>query len=537
MKLRQALAETLRAESVETLFGVMGDGNLYTVHSFVHDFGGRFVPATHEAGATLMALGYAAASNRVGIATVTHGPGLTNSLTALTEGVRRRTPIVLLAGDTAAADSQNIQNVDQREFVKATGAGYLHMATADPRLLTSAIRQAMTERRPVVLDVPADLQRHADAVPSRPRAALHPLADDVTPDPLALDRALGIIATAHRPIVLAGAGAISPGARAALVALADRLGAPLATTLLAKDLFRGEPFDLGIFGTLSHDLAVETISACDCIIAFGAGLNSLTTAAGVYVTGRRVVQIDTDPARLGALTDNDASVVGGASATATAMISWLDEAETGATAFRSPALAERLAAHHSPSDAEPRDPLTWPTVLQHIDRHFPSNRTLVNDGGRFIYQALKLLHVEHPSTYLHTVNFGSIGLSVATAIGAAIAQPARPTLVVCGDGGFMMGGLTELNTAVREGLDLTILICNDHAYGAEYVQLAANDIDTSLSHCDWPDLASVSRALGARATTVRSVAELISLRQLLGQRRNQPLVIDVQLDPAGIPNE
>src|SRR5690606_11209308 len=98
------------------------------------------------------------------------------------------------------------------------------------------------------------------------------------PDEAALDAAVGIIASANRPVVLAGRGAAGPAARSALLRLAERIGAPVATTLRGKDLFRGERFDLGIYGTLSHEVALETLGRSDCLIAFGASLNKWTTA-------------------------------------------------------------------------------------------------------------------------------------------------------------------------------------------------------------------------------------------------------------------
>src|SRR5690606_18256879 len=222
--------------------------------------------------------GFAQARDTVGVATVTHGPGLTNAATALGEAARSRTPLVLLCGDTPADHPSHPQSVDQRNLVLATGAGFHQMRTAASAIedLAIAFRRAASERQPIVLNMPIEFQweeiTYRKLVLDVPdRRAYVPASDD-------LDRAVGIMATAKRPIVLAGRGAIA--ARDELVQLARRLDALLATTLRAKSLFRGEAFDLGICGSLSTSLAAEEISRSDCVIAFGAGLNRHTQGGG-----------------------------------------------------------------------------------------------------------------------------------------------------------------------------------------------------------------------------------------------------------------
>lgn len=322
MKVHAAAAKALADHDVDTMFGVIGDANLFMADSFARDQQGRYVAAANESGAVLMANGFACTSGRTGVATVTHGPALTNTMTALVEGVKARTPIVLIAGDTPVEDKHNLQNIAQRDVVRATGAGFELMRSARTVVddVAAAMRRAVVEQRPIVLNVPIELQwedveyRQAELTPPKPQA--------VAPDPSALDRAVGVIATAQRAIVVAGRGAAAPEARAALLRLATRIGAPVATTLKAKDLFRGEAFDLGIFGTLSTPVAVETILESDCIVAFGAGRNRWTTAEGSYLEGRRVVHCDIDLGQIGALSRADAAVVGDAAIVADTMVSW-----------------------------------------------------------------------------------------------------------------------------------------------------------------------------------------------------------------------
>ncbi len=536
MTVYAAMARDLTAHGVETMFGLIGDANLYMADSFVRDCGGHFVAAAHEASAVLMALGYAQVTGKIGVATVTHGPGVTNTLTALIEGVKGTTPMVLLAGDTAVIDKDNFQNVPQREHILATGAGFEQLrapATLGEDIAT-AFRRAEIERRPIVLNIPSDFQwqeveyRHVPYFLSEHRAVV-PESDD-------LDNAVGIIAAARSPIVLAGRGACDARARAALIRLAERIGAPLATTLKARGLFSGEPFDLGVFGTLSTDVAAETVGAADCIVAFGAGLNKYTAGHGPYLDGKRVIQVNLEREEVGRVRVPDAGIVGDPALTADRMVELLDMAEIEPSAFRSETLKEKIAANriqpylskeHADGTVDIR------TALIRLEKELPADRVVVQDGGRFMVESWKVIHAPDPRSYVHTVNSASIGLGMGQAIGAAVAAKGRTTVLITGDGGFMLGGLTEFSTAVRQKLDLVVIVCNDNGYGAEYIQFRRKGIDPALSLLDWPDLAPVAVALGGEGITVRSESDLETAAAAIANRK-APLLIDVKLDPESL---
>ena len=199
MLFHEAIARALADQGVTTVFGVLGDANLYMMDSFQRRSGGHYYSACNENGAVLAANGYARTSGQLGVATVTHGPALTNTVTALAEGVRDRTPILLLAGDTPVADKTNLQNIPQREVVLASGAGFEQVRTPQTVAedLATAIFRAHAESRPVVLNVPVDFQwEEIEYQPAPPRLID---AQAVRPDPAALDAAVGIIASARRP--------------------------------------------------------------------------------------------------------------------------------------------------------------------------------------------------------------------------------------------------------------------------------------------------------------------------------------------------
>ena len=532
MYTHQALAADLLTRT-DTLFGLIGDANLYLVDSF-RDGGGKYVAAAHEAGAVLMALGYAQATGRVGVATVTHGPAMTNTVTALVEGVRGRIPLVLLAGDTPVEQLENLQDIEQRAVVEGTGAGFEQMRAPRTAVddLDAAFRRALVERRPVVLNMPVDFQWREEAEASGRRTRVS--AQRQSPDRDVVEEVVGLLAHSSRPLVLAGRGAIDVVAREALVELAARLGAPLATTLKAKGLFQGRRGDVGIFGTLSTPGAADTIARADTVIAFGAGLNRFTTSGGDLFRGKRVVQVDSDEGALSRHTVATIGMLGDAALSARAILRLLDEAEVPASGFVSQVPADASRVMPAPDVVRHDGRVDFPSAIDRLEEMVPADRILVLDGGRFWLECIKRLSVAAPQNYIHTIHFGSVGLGMAEAIGAGVGRSDRPVLMVTGDGGFMLGGLSEFNAAVRHGVDLIVAVFNDDAYGAEHIQFTRRGMDPALSVLGWPDLAPVAEALGGLGITIRSTEDFSEAARIVAAR-DRPVLIDIKLDPADIP--
>ena len=537
LKVHQAIARALIDNGVTTLFGLMGEGNLYLTDSFIRDFNGEYVSASNEAGAVLMGLGYSLVAGRVGVSTVTVGPAMTNTITALIQGVKSSTPLVLLAGDTALEDRDSIQSVSQRDFVIAAGAGFEQLRTPATvgQDIGTCFRRAMVERRPIVLNMPTNLQwADADYHPVRYRI---PENSQMAPTGDELDNAIGIIAASRRPIILAGRGATSPDAKAAMLQLAERIAAPLATTVKAKDLFNGEDYNLGIFGTLSHPTATDTILQSDCIIAFGASLNMLTTSHGTFVKGKRVIQVNPEAPEVGKNVLVDAGLIGDPATTANLILRWLDEAEIESSQYRSEALRAKLADEVQVFDKIPvssNGVVDFRYALWCIQKAIPAERILVTDGGRFTRHVWKTFVTPGPRTFIPTTDFGSIGLGFGYAIGAAIADKSKPVVLVIGDGGFMNGGLAEFNTAVRHSANLIVILCNDGCYGAEYLHFEKRGMDPGTSLFNWPDFAPVAVALGGRGLTVRSESDLKLAADAIAAGPG-PLLIELKLDPDCMP--
>jgi thiamine pyrophosphate-dependent acetolactate synthase large subunit-like protein len=393
-----------------------------------------------------------------------------------------------------------------------------------------AFYRAQVERRPIVLNMPADFMwQQADY-------EIEVLDVFTTPGGVAegeaLDNAIGMIASARRPLILAGAGAIN--AREQLIKLADRLQSPLATTLNAKGLFNDHPYNIDIFGTLSTPAAYELIAQSDCIICFGTALHDFTTDRGKLTKNKRIIQIDVDPTAIGGGLHPDAALIADAGLTAETIIYWLDQAEIPPSAFTQDLDISALTAHPTGSTKTVDGFVNYVEALEQLEKSLPKDRLLVTDGGRFMTEVWCRLSVTNPQSFVATVGFGAIGLGLQAAIGTCIAAPDRPVVLFSGDGGFMMGGINEFNTAVRLGLDLVVIIANDSAYGAEHIQFIDRQMDPSLTEFNWPSFAAVANALGGEGHEVRSKEQLDNALSALENRKG-PFLIDLRLDPNDVP--
>ncbi len=531
MKIYEAFAAALLEHGADPLFGLMGDANMLYVGDF-SERGGRFIPTAHECSAVGMANAWSQATGQVGFATVTCGPGMANTFTTLVEAVKSQSSVLVLTG-SAPTEPTHFQHLNISLVAAAAGAGYEEVLSERwaVRDLNRAIQRVVAERRPVVLNLPQDMLL-SDAggqqavVPPAPRSAAQPAESQ-------LDGALGLIASASRPIVFAGKGALLADAHDMLVALAGRLGAPLTTSVLTKDLFLGHPANLGICGSVSHPVASAALAEADCIIVFGASLNAYTTLQRELAGGTRIVQVDDSPGAFGRYLPVDAAVTGDARIVAETMVKALESIDHKANRGWLDRIQVRLAERDPRDDFRDQsgeDTVDIRTASIVLDEVLPKDRNMVSDIGRFVHAAWPYISTSDPVGFTTMGAFGSVGLGLAGAIGMAVARPDQPTVCVIGDGGFMMNP-AELVTAVREGLPLVLVVYDDGAYGFEWHKMLGFGADPQHSLLTWPDLADLAESMGAKAHTARTVEQLMEVGPL-AKDLAQPLVVVVKLDPA-----
>lgn len=511
---------TLLAElGVGHAFGVVGSGNFHVTNA-LRAAGVPYAAARHETGATTMADAYARTSGEVAVVTLHQGCGLTNALTGVGEAAKSRTPLLVLAAETAGSAVRSNFRVDQDALARAVGAvpERVHAPASAAADVVRAYGICRDQRRTVVLNLPLDVQA-APAVDAPAPARTTWRAP--RPDPASVAELARLLDGAERPVFVAGRGA--RGARSELEALADRCGALLATSAVANGLFTGSPWSLGISGGFSTALAAELIADADVIVAWGASLTMWTTRHGELTSRATLVQVDDTAEALGAQRPIALGVLGDVAATARDVLEVV-----GKTAgYRTESLGERLRTHGPEVPDEHDGDRIDPRVLSAaLDALLPAERTVAVDSGNFMGYPAAYLAVPDEAGFCFTQAFQSIGLGLATAIGAALARPERLPVAACGDGGFLMG-ISELETVVRLGLGMLIVVYDDAGYGAEFHHFAGEDHATVR----FPDvdLAAIAAGHGCAAAVVRSRADLGVVGEWLAGPRDRPLLLDAEV--------
>ena len=249
---------------------------------------------------------------------------------------------------------------------------------------------------------------------------------------------------------------------------------------------------------------------------------------------KRIIQIDVNPVAIGGGLHPDAALVADAGLTADTIVHWLDEAEIAPSGFTRELNIEILTSHPAGQEKVKDGVVSFVHALERLEEALPRDRILVTDGGRFMTEVWCRLSVPDPQSFVGTVNFGAIGLGLQEAIGAGVAAPDRPVVLFSGDGGFMMGGINEFNTAVRLGLDLIVIIANDSAYGAEHIQFIDRKMDPGLTEFHWPSFADIATSLGGQGVEVRSREQLEAAIEAMA-KRSGPFLMDLRLDPVDVP--
>ena len=533
MRVAEAIGRELVRQGLAQVFGVVGSGNFHVTNALV-GAGARFVATRHEAGAAIMADAYARTTGRVAAVTVHQGCGLTNALTGITEAAKSRTPLLVLAADTATWNVLSNFSIDQPAVLRGLG---VHTETiTSPRTAVHeavrAFRRAAVGRRTVVLNLPLDVQDAEvpeDALPVLPL----PEFDAVAPGARSVERLAELLRTAERPVFIAGRGARLSDAREALIELGELSGALLATSAVARGLFSGHEWSIDVSGGFASPLAAELVSSADLVVGWGASLNVWTLRNGELVApGATVVQVDDDGDAIGTHVRVDLGIVGDVRATAEATAALLRARPRSVTAWRTPELRERIATELSwrsvpfedTSTGELIDPRTLTIALDEI---LPAERVLAPDGGNFNGYPAMFLDVPDERAYCLTLAFQSIGLGLSTAIGAGLASPGRVAVAGVGDGGFMMSHV-ELDTAVRLAVPLVVIVYNDHAYGAEVHHFGPEGHPLDIVEFPETDIAAIARGYGCEAVTVRTVDDLKAVRDWVDGSRRQPLVIDAR---------
>ena len=505
----QMVWEALVREGVDTVFGYPG-GQVIPLYHELPDFPLRHVLVRHEQASAHAADGYARATGRVGVCIATSGPGATNLVTGIATAFLDSSPVVAITGQVATAllGRHSFQEVDTCSITRSiTKANFLVTSVADVApTMREAFRVAQSGRPgPVLVDLPRDVQvargqfYYTPADPA-PAARRKPPAFDAGGD-----------AVTRRPSARSsspGAACSYPGQRPSCAPLAERLGAPVVTTLMGLGSFPGShPLYFGLAGMHGRAYANRALCECDLLLAVGTRLGDRTTAkTSAFAPQAKVVHVDVDPAELGKNVRADVPVVGDLQSVLAALLqmdagdgeacaAWLARLEAWRAEAVEPAPSRGTAL-------SPRE------VIGALYRETGGQAVVVTDVGQHQMWAAQHYTYDRPDTYISSGGLGTMGFGLPAALGAKMGRPDADVWAVVGDGGMQMN-IQELATVAQEGAAVKIALLNNGYLGmVRQWQELFFDRRYSSTPIVGPDFVAVAAAYGVPARRVERPEEV-----------------------------
>ncbi|WP_270365822.1 thiamine pyrophosphate-binding protein [Microbacterium algeriense] len=499
----RAVLETIRGYGVTAIFGIPGTHNLEFYRPLA-DLGIRAVTNRHEQGSGYGADGWSQQTGLPGVVITTSGPGLQNAMSAIGTAFCESRPLIVLSpGVPLGAEFADVgtlhETKDATAMVGAIAEWSRRVSTAAEAVqaVHDAFHLFRTGRpRPVHIEIPLDVLEAPAAVPAEDRRPW-PMPDRVSGDPIALAEAARLLSAARRPVIVAGGGAVDAAHQVA--AVAERLGAPVLTTLNGKAVL-DEHHPLALGSNLRLAAARAVAEDADVLLVVGSKLGEAELWAPWLEARGAVIRIDISPKQRDKNLAATVGLTGDAAAVTDALLALLPDAAHPARDFT----AERAAI-----EAESRETAPDTVALAEvIAAALPADAIVAGDSSQIVYMALgSVLRQEHPHSLLYTPTYATLGYGLPAAIGAAVAQTERPVVTVIGDGALMFC-VNELATAVEQRLDVTV-VCVDNG---GYAEIRQNELDRGMAPVGvdlvQPDWAALATAFGATGRRVASRADI-----------------------------
>ena len=505
----ELLVHCLEHEGVTYVFGIPGEENIHLVEALSRS-SIRYVLVRHEQGASFMAETYGRLTGRAGVCSATLGPGAINLLLGTADATTNSTPLVALSAQVGMGRSfkESHQGVDLVSMFEPVTKWSALVATpgAAPEMVRKAFKLAQTERPGAVyLAVPEDVEKAVPPEDAVPLPVNVPRPDEPSADQVA--RAAVVLAEARHPVVLAGHGAARAGAGPALMRFAERLGVPVATTFHGKGVFPDDhPLALGAVGFMRHDYVNFGFDQADVVVTVGYELQEFDPVRINPGGDKRIIHIHRFPAEVDRHYDVavglQADVSQSLDALADAVGSPPGEPSTGQHIRR--LLADELDR----GAADDRFPLAPARIVADSRAAMGRDDIVLVDTGALKMWMARLYPTYEPNTCLISNGLSTMAWTLPGAIGAKLARPEARILVATGDGSFLMNS-QEIETALREGIAMVVLIWVDDAYGLISWKMdleLGHDVDTAFNN---PDFVAYAESFGATGYRIEAASELL----------------------------
>lgn len=529
----EAFVETMVANEVSTMFGIMGSAFMDAMDIFA-PAGITLIPVVHEQGAAHMADGYARASGKHGVVIGQNGPGISNCVTAIAAAYWAHSPVVMITPETGTMGQGlgGFQEANQlpmfQEFTKYQG--HVNNPNRMAEFTARCFDRAMSEMGPTQLNIPRDY--------------FYGDLNIEIPKPMRLDRGPGgqeslraaadMLAVAKNPVIISGGGVVMADGVEECKALAERLGAPVANSYLHNDSFpASHPLWCGPLGYQGSKAAMKLMAKADVVVALGSRLGPFGTlpqhGMDYWPKDAKIIQIDADHKMLGLVKKISVGICGDAAASAAALLEMLNDRELACDADK----AERAADIKAEKEAWEAELDNWThekdgfsldmieeqkaedgnwmhprQVLRELEKAMPADVMVSTDIGNINAVANSYLRFERPRSFFAPMSWGNCGYALPTMMGAKVASPERPGIAYAGDGAWGMS-LMETMTCVRHKIPVTAVVFHNRQWGAE----KKNQVDFYnrrfvAGELDNQSFADIARAMGAEAITVDKLEDV-----------------------------
>lgn len=527
----EILIKLLERQGIQRIAGIPGGANLPMYDALSRSESIRHILARHEQGAGFIAQGQARVTGEASVFFATSGPGATNTITALADAKLDSIPVICVTGQVPKAliGTDAFQEIDTYGLsVPVTKHSYFAQSAAELlEIIPDAFRVAMSGRPgPVLIDIPKDVQMERIQIDQWPEMGTRELESAI--EAKAIEQAAKMIDEAERPIIYLGGGAIHSGAEAQTRDFAERIHAPVTTTLMGLGAFpASHPQSIGMLGMHAARYTNMALEECDLLIALGSRFDDRATGkVAQFCPDAKIVHIDIDNAELDKIKTAHIGIQADLNAALRELIPATRERRRESWMRRIAELKCDFSLEMPNEDC----PTSAYGIVRQTQRICPEDTIVTTDVGQHQMRTAQAFNFDQPRRWLTSGGLGTMGFGLPAAIGAAIEAPGKRVVCFSGDGSLMMN-IQELATAAEEGADVKIILCNNNSLGLVHQQqtlfygknIFASNFSSHLDFC------MIARGFGV---TAFDLAKTEDPERLLEEALETPgcVLINVPID-------
>ena len=536
-----SLVASLEAAGVDVMFGIPG-GAILPAYDPIFSSSIRHILVRHEQGAGHAATGYAQVTGRVGVCIATSGPGATNLVTPLADAAMDSVPVVAITGQvpSVAIGTDAFQEADIRGITMPFAKhNYLITNPADiPRAIAEAFHIASSGRPgPVLVDIAKDALQAMTDFKYPTSVNLAGYKPKSMPDNQSILDAAALITQASKPVFSVGGGVIKANASRELLELAQLLGAPVVTTLMARGAFPdSHPLHLGMPGMHGTVAAVTALQKADLLITLGARFDDRVTGKlSTFAVNAKVIHADIDPAEIGKNRFADVAVLGDLKNTISALIPALKSALAKNQPDLTPWLNQMnsLQAAYPLGYDKPNDGTLSPQyVIERLGKISGPDAIFAAGVGQHQMWASQFVSYENPRTWLNSGGLGTMGYAVPAAMGAKVGAPDTTVWAIDGDGCFQMTN-QELTTCALNNIPIKVAIINNESLGMvrqwQTLFYEGRYSNTNLESKRIPNFPMLAEAMGCVGLSCEREEDVDATIEKAMGINDQPVVIDFRV--------